>query len=74
MAVLLPYIIKYCDETLLKTSVLQKGNKISYLNVKIDKTDLLQFRDVLSYTSPCSLDKFLKQWKTTQTKGCFPHG
>ena len=74
MPVLVPSIVRYCDENMLKTSVLQKGSKISYLNVKIDKEDLMQFRDVLSYTSPCSLDKFLKQWKTTQTKGCFPHG
>ena len=35
---------------------------------------LVQFRDVLSYTSPCNLDRFLRQWKTTQTKGFFPHG
>ena len=74
MPVLLPSIIKYCNEHELQTSVLQKGTKISYFNVKSDEEDIIQFRDVLSYSSPCSLDKFLKQWKTAQTKGCFPHG
>lgn len=74
MTVLLPSIMQYCKENDFETSVLKKGSKISYLTVKFDEEDLIQFRDVLCYTSPCSLDKFLKQWRTDQTKGCFPHG
>ena len=35
--------------------------------------DFAQWRDTLSYTSPCSLDSFLKQWNAPQAKGCFPH-
>ena len=31
------------------------------------------FKDVLNYTSPCNLSTFLKQWKTTEQKGIFPH-
>ena len=72
--VLIPLIVRYCEEHGLETSVLQKQSKVSYLSVKNENDDLIQFRDVLSYTSPCSLDGFLRQWKTTQTKGCFPHG
>ena len=72
--VLVPSIVQYCTEKGLETSVLQKGGKTSYLNLKSGEDDIIQFRDVLSYTSPCSLDKFLKQWKSAQIKGCFPHG
>ena len=74
MGVLLPSIVRYCDDNDYKTAMLQTGTKIPYFNVLEGRTDIIQFRDVLSYTSPCSLDKFLRQWKTTQTKGCFPHG
>ena len=72
--VLLPSIIQYCKENELKLNPIEKHGKISYLTLKIEEDNLMQFRDVLSYTSPCSLDRYLKQWKTTQTKGFFPHG
>ena len=42
--------------------------------VQNESNQLISFRDVLSYTSPCSLTKFLSQWKTSQKKGFFPHG
>ena len=71
---MLPSIVQYCKVIDVETSVIQKDGKTSYLNLKYEDEDIIQFRDVLSYTSPCSLDTFLRQWKTTQTKGCFPHG
>ena len=33
----------------------------------------LVFRDVRSYTTPCSLDKFLKSWEAPFTKSIFPY-
>ena len=72
--VLLPSIIRYCKENELKLKPLEKFGRTSYLTLKIEEDSLMQFRDVLSYTSPCSLDQYLRQWKTTQTKGFFPHG
>ena len=72
--VLLPFIIRYCKENEIKLKPMEKQGKLSYLTLNIEKESVMQFRDVLSYTSPCSLDRYLKQWKTTQTKGFFPHG
>ena len=74
LPVLLPSIIRYCKQKELSMDPIQKHGKFSYLTLKNDEDILMQFRDVLSYTSPCSLDRFLKQWKTSQTKGFFPHG
>ena len=31
------------------------------------------FLDVLNYTAPCSLDKYLKTWQASEAKGIFPH-
>lgn len=31
------------------------------------------FKDVLNYTAPCSLDKYLKTWQANDAKGIFPH-
>ena len=28
----------------------------------------------MNYSAPCSLSRFLKTWKTEETKGIFPHG
>ena len=41
--------------------------------VSPDKDFQLAFKDVLNYTSPCTLAAFLKQWKTAEQKGTFPH-
>ena len=30
------------------------------------------FKDIYNFTSPCSLDKYLKQWGVTETKSVFP--
>ena len=75
LPILIPTIMKYCVEKDFLTSILPKGGKMSYFNLQKEKdVDVIQFRDILTYTSPCSLDKFLRQWKTAETKGCFPHG
>ena len=72
--------------TKLKTRLLRKGTQLINLIVHKDRDfkhnneilqetfDLLSFRDVLKYTSPCSLASFLGQWKSTLQKGFFPHG
>ena len=55
--------------------VILKGSNYIYLQLKsVDKETILSFKDVLQYTVPCPLSKFLKQWKIPEAKGIFPHG
>ena len=51
-----------------KVSVLKKTT--SYFNVS---TNELSFCDILKYTAPCNLDKFLKVWEAPQSKGIWPY-
>ena len=74
LPVLLPSIARYANKRYNNIKLLKKGTKISHLTLaEVDEREYVQFRDVLSYTSPCSLDKFLKQWDAPLAKGCFPH-
>ena len=55
--------------------VILKGSNYIYLQLKSpDKETIFSFKDVLQYTVPCPLSKFLKQWKIPEAKGIFPHG
>ena len=51
-----------------EVSVLKKG--ASYFSVSCGG---LVFKDALNYTSPCSLDKFLKNWEAPFTKSIWPY-
>ena len=35
--------------------------------------DLVQFRDVLDFTAPTNLDKYLKTWNASEVKSIFPY-
>ena len=74
LPILLPSIAEYAQQRHTNIDLLKKGTKISHLTMsEVCENDWIQFRDVLSYTSPCSLDRFLKQWNAPQAKGCFPY-
>lgn len=52
-----------------------KGNNLTFIQLSsVEAEILLSFKDVLQYTVPCPLSKFLKQWKVPESKGIFPHG
>ena len=48
--------------------VLKRG--ASYFTIG---TSRLQFHDVLSFSSPCSLSKYLKMWGVSENKSIFPY-
>ena len=63
---------KYCKENKVKFECLKKGTK--YLRITLSREDrMLDFPDVLSYSSPCTLEKFLRQWGASATKSVFPY-
>ena len=51
-----------------KMTVLKKG--LSYFSVT---TEQFAFRDILKFTAPCSLDKFLKVWDAPDSKSIWPY-
>ena len=74
LPILLPSVSKHANRRHFNIDLLKKGTKIPHLSMsEVGEHDWIQFRDVLSYTSPCSLDRFLKQWNAPQAKGCFPY-
>ena len=42
--------------------------------IKTDTNQVVTFRDVLNFSSPTTLDNYLKQWGATVKKGIFPYG
>ena len=62
-------MVRYGKDRKLETKVLKKTSK--YLTIQIGG---IIFKDILNYTSPCSLSKYLKQWNAPEAKGIFPHG
>ena len=71
--VLLLSIIRYCKENEFTVVPLQKHGKVSYLTLKIEEDSLVQFRDVLFFTSPCSLDRYAQlNGQTTLKNHFFP--
>ena len=67
LVVLMPYIAKWCG-TEINTNMIKRGAQYMMLNV-----DRVQFRDVLDFTAPTNLDKYLKTWNASATKSIFPY-
>ena len=62
-------IAKFSNENECKIKTLKKG--ATYITLEIDD---IVFKDTLQYTSPCNLDRYLRQWQAPEPKGIFPHG
>ena len=67
LVVLMPYIAKWCGAEI-NTNMIKRGAQYMMLNV-----DLVQFRDVLDFTAPTNLDKYLKTWNASEVKSIFPY-
>ena len=71
LKVLVPYLVKYAQNNGMEkdVKVLKKG--ANYFSFCLGN---LEFKDILSYTAPCSLDKFFQQWYSGPLKkGIFPY-
>ena len=62
-------IVKYANAKQLEIKTLKKGAK--YITLEVGQ---ILIKDTLQYTSPCSLDTFLRNWQAPESKGIFPHG
>ena len=66
LKVIIGHILEYAGVK--NFSAIKRGSQ--YLSISIGD---ICFKDVLSFTSPCSLEKYLKQWKATAQKGIYPY-
>lgn len=69
-------IHQYCKNTDTEFDCLKRGTSYVYVTLTRNVDDRLrtiQFADVLSYSSPCSLDQYLKQWGASAQKSIFPY-
>ena len=69
LVVLIPYISKWFgDDEYISTNLIKRGAQYMMLSV-----ETLQFRDVLDFTAPTNLDKYLKTWNGECSKSIFPY-
>ena len=69
LAVLIGYLAVWAKNKELKIDVLKRGSK--YFNIQVGN---IIFKDVLHYSAPCSLEKYLKNWYTgPQAKSIYPY-
>ena len=67
--------MKWASQNNYKNNIIMKTSSLTYIQLLSPENDiLLGFKDVLQYTVPCPLSRFLKQWKVPESKGIFPHG
>ena len=71
----LPVLLKFLYEEIVETKSPQSPINIikrnsSYMQISFMN---IQLRDVLNYTTPCSLSEYLRQWQISETKSIFPH-
>ena len=69
LPIILPAIAVYCREK--SIDLTNPLKKTGYMTLSVGN---LKFLDIMNYTSPVSLDKYMKQWNAPEAKLCFPHG
>ena len=75
LKVLAPMIYKYAYDNEVTISCVKRDT--NYQNMTLvkggDREQRISFKDVLNYTSPCTLDKFCKNWGSKLRKSIFPY-
>ena len=69
-------IFNYCKENDCDLDLIKRGTTYMALTLtrRLDeRKSSITFRDVLNYTSPCRLSKYLKQWGAELQKSIFPY-
>ena len=68
LPILLPAIARYCHQR--GVTLERPLKKTGYMSLQVGQ---LCFKDVLSFTSPVRLEKYLKQWNASEAKSLFPY-
>ena len=75
LKVLAPSIYNFASANGVTVSCVKRNtNYLSMTLVKNgDREQRISFKDVMNYTSPCTLDKFCKNWGSKLQKSIFPY-
>ena len=75
MKVIAPMIYSYCGRNNIEASTIKRNGCYFTLSLikKGDRMQKIEFRDVLNFSSPTSLDRYLKQWNVALSKSIFPY-
>ena len=75
LKVLAPYIYGYCNSRGIGKSVIKRNCNYFCLTLesKGERTINIQFRDILNFSSPTSMDKYIQQWGSKLVKSIFPY-
>ena len=75
LKVIAPLIYSYCGRNNIEVATIKRAGCYFTLSLikKGDRVQKIEFRDVLNYSSPTSLDKYLKQWGAKLSKSIFPY-
>ena len=76
MKILSPYIYNYCGRNGMEISAIKRNGCYFSMTLERKLGDRIQkicFRDILNFTSPTTLDKYIKQWGAKLTKSIFPY-
>ena len=68
-------IYSYCGRNNIEASTIKRNGCYFTLSLikKGDRMQKIEFRDVLNFSSPTSLDRYLKQWNVALSKSIFPY-
>ena len=69
-------IFNYCRHNDCEINTIKRGTSYMALTLSRkldDRISRITFRDVLNYTAPCRLSKYLKQWGSELQKSIFPY-
>ena len=69
-------IYHYANQRGIKISTVKKGSK--YFSLKLDqkyedRTASICFKDIMNFTSPMTMDTYVKSWTGKQSKLIFPY-
>ena len=76
MKIILADIYHYAHQRGIKISPVKKGSKYFSLRLDLkyeDRVASICFRDIMNYTSPMSMDKYVKSWTGKESKLIFPY-
>ena len=71
--VLLPLILNYCKRHSVTMEPIKKGTSYMCLYLTSENGLQVNLKDILHYTSPMPLEKYLKSWNSCSEKSKFPY-
>ena len=74
--VIIAAIYDYCGKREVTVDTIKRGGKYFFLRLTRygRRKQYIEFRDILNFTSPTTLDRYTRMWGVTLNKSVFPYG